>query len=72
MCKRCNNRSAEDKKAFDEMVDLVRDMPVETVRDMYSCASGLVRYELKDAIKYLIDQGNPELFAKFPELRTLV
>lgn len=58
-----------EKKAYQDIVELLGKITVEEVWAMYCCASGLVRCDIQKAIREQIAQGNVSLSKKFPELR---
>lgn len=67
MCERYRNQPAEDRKAFQDIVELITTITIDEVWGLYYCASGLVRCEIESAVRQLIQQGNHALSAQFPE-----
>lgn len=67
MCEKYREVSADDRKDFQDIVELITTITVDEVWGLYYCASGLVRCEIESAIRQLIQQGNHTLSAQFPE-----
>jgi len=67
MCDKYRDQPAEDRKAFQDIVELITTITMEEVLALYHCASGLVRCEIENAVRQLIQQGNHTLSAQFPE-----
>lgn len=67
MCEKYKDLPAEDRKAFQDIVELITTITMEEIWALYHCASGLVRCEIENAVRQLIKQGDRALSAQFPE-----
>lgn len=66
------NCNEQDRKAFWDIVELVRSSTPDQVWDMYCCASCFVRQDIESAVRLMIGQGNLSFSKQFPQLSNRV
>lgn len=62
---------AEDRRAFQALLELVDHIDPEVVRDMYYSSTGIAHHDVKMAVQVNIACGNEALRKLFPELARL-